>query len=226
MADLNRPEKETSSRRTYLTILAVALVAGLSFYTMFSKTLIPSTSAYTLPQGPEFEELVQQATAWIQEERDLHLPEARALTEREKTRLAPFFPAEILDSARIRFVPRFKNPDFLAALAEPGEAPPLDLRTANAMALDDTILALEHLVEPQGEPWLALLFHELVHVVQYKTLGTPAFIRSYIQSLEDANFDYFKIRHEAQAYELQHRFEARPGEGFSVVDEVEGKFPS
>ena len=205
---------------TYLGILAVALVAGFAFFVMSRS----SDESRAIPEGPELEELIQNAAAWLQEERDLHRPEARALTETERIRFDPFFPEEFLDTVRVRLVPRFKNPEFLTDLTEPGEPLILDFRSATAMAVIDTVLAIEHLVTPGSEGWLGLLFHELVHLVQIQTLGTDGFLRSYLQGMRDANLHYPDFPHEAQAFELQRRFESNPTKQFSVVDEVERRF--
>ena len=65
-----------------------------------------------------------------------------------------------------------------------------------------------------------LLFHELVHVVQYRLLGVDAFARLYVRGflLEG---DYHRIPLEACAYELERRFDLG-GSPFRVESEVKG----
>ncbi len=63
------------------------------------------------------------------------------------------------------------------------------------------------------------LFHELVHVVQYRVLGLRRFARLYVQGFL-AGGGYEGIPLERQAYELGARFESRPEDIFSVEEDV------
>jgi hypothetical protein len=67
-------------------------------------------------------------------------------------------------------------------------------------------------------PAVELLFHELVHVEQYRILGMKEFARAYVQGVVDSNFVYENIPLEATAFELTARF--TDGESFSVHDEL------
>ncbi len=69
-------------------------------------------------------------------------------------------------------------------------------------------------------PSLPLLFHELVHVVQYEVLGIRVMLRRYVTDWALSNGDVLQIAAERCAYDLQERFESRPGEPFSVTTEV------
>ena len=65
----------------------------------------------------------------------------------------------------------------------------------------------------------ALLFHELVHVVQYEVLGLRRFAGYYVRGFLRAEATtIFRLRD--RRYSLGHRFEQRPREGFSVLEEV------
>ena len=73
-----------------------------------------------------------------------------------------------------------------------------------------------------------LLFHELVHVEQYRQLGIPRFSELYVRGLLSGG-SYEAIPLEVNAYTLEGRFEQNPARHFSVADEVrswvvEGKF--
>jgi hypothetical protein len=63
------------------------------------------------------------------------------------------------------------------------------------------------------------LFHELVHVVQYRVLGLKEFARLYVRGFLE-NGGYMGIPLERQAYELARRFDARPEKIFSVEEDV------
>lgn len=68
----------------------------------------------------------------------------------------------------------------------------------------------------------ALLFHELVHSVQYTHLGLHGFAEHYVRGLLSGG-SYQEIPLEKQAYELEARFDADPDERFSVEADVLGR---
>ncbi len=73
-----------------------------------------------------------------------------------------------------------------------------------------------------------LLFHELVHVEQYRQLGIPRFSEIYMRGFLNGG-SYEAIPLEMNAYTLEGRFEENPAQQFSVAEEVrrwvvEGKF--
>lgn len=177
------------------------------------------------PSFEELEPLVQKAIAWIEEQRRIFRSEGRPLNEVERQALDPFFPAEVLDEARIAFAPRIGNPPFITELGTRADGSLLfDVRSASAIAFVDTVVAAETRTRPGTRRWVGLLFHELVHLTQYRLLGTEDFIRRYIQSMVDVSFAYPAIAHEAQAFSLQRRFEGDPGNVFSVESEVRRSF--
>jgi hypothetical protein len=64
-----------------------------------------------------------------------------------------------------------------------------------------------------------LLFHELVHVEQYRQLGIPRFAELYVRGfLSGGGYDGIPL--EINAYDLGSRFEGSPQLRFSVADEV------
>jgi hypothetical protein len=64
-----------------------------------------------------------------------------------------------------------------------------------------------------------LLFHELVHAVQYKHLGLRGFADRYVGGFLSGG-SYEAIPLEKQAYELEARFAADPRTAFSVEEDV------
>ena len=75
------------------------------------------------------------------------------------------------------------------------------------------------------ENLLALIFHELVHVVQYEILGVDELVKQYVHGLADGGYDYFKIPAEIVAYDLQARFEAHQLAGVDVMEEIRQRLP-
>ena len=72
-----------------------------------------------------------------------------------------------------------------------------------------------------------LLFHELVHVVQYEKLGLPEFAGRYVRGFLSGCYEAIPL--ETNAYELDARFATGPSRAFSVQAEVQswidaGKF--
>lgn len=63
------------------------------------------------------------------------------------------------------------------------------------------------------------LFHELVHVVQYRVLGLKRFARLYVNGFLKGG-GYKRIPLELQAYELGRRFERDSRKVFSVEEDV------
>jgi hypothetical protein len=63
------------------------------------------------------------------------------------------------------------------------------------------------------------LFHELVHVVQYRVLGLKEFARLYVRGFFQGG-GYDGIPLERQAYALGERFERQPENTFSVEEDV------
>lgn len=171
----------------------------------------------------DLERLAVAAAAWVRSERDRLRPRGRPLAAAERRALAEFFPPALLAAARVVRVDGFENPGFFDVLVAGGDPLPLDLRHASALALIDTIaVAGDRAGSRRG--WHALLFHELVHLAQYRALGLDRYFERYVGSWARAGFDYRAIAQEAQAYELAARYAARPGAVFSVAREVERRF--
>jgi hypothetical protein len=66
-----------------------------------------------------------------------------------------------------------------------------------------------------------LLFHEMVHVEQYRQLGVARFAELYVRGfLEGGSYEAIPL--EVNAYSLAERFERDPAKSFSVKAEVLG----
>lgn len=160
--------------------------------------------------------------SWVRGERDRNRELAGPLSEAQKAQLTPYFPRHVLEKARVRVVERFENPDVFSIFAEAGEPYPLDLRGASGLALIDTILVASYGAK-NVQPNMYLLFHELVHLVQYDVLGFENYMARYVASWTDNNFNYRGIVHEQQAYDLTSKF-ARSRAPFSVLERVQSRF--
>lgn len=81
-----------------------------------------------------------------------------------------------------------------------------------AVTLVDTVISREPFTD-------RLLFHELVHVVQYAKLGLQEFAAKYVRGFLSGG-SYEAIPLEMNAYQLDARFAAGPMKPFSVEAEV------
>ncbi len=81
-----------------------------------------------------------------------------------------------------------------------------------AITFSDTVVSHEPFTN-------GLLFHELVHVEQYRQLGIERFSDLYVRGFLKGG-GYFEIPLERNAHLLGARFEQNPADRFSVADEV------
>lgn len=161
----------------------------------------------------------------MQEQRERHRPDALALEPQERQVFVPFFEAELLDEVRFKSVPKVENPGFYRVLAAMGQPLPMDFTATHGITFGDTVLLSERYLR-SGESRLSLLFHEMVHVVQYRLIGMEGFLRAYVTGWAENGFEYRAIPLERQAYDLQHRFEDNAAAAFSVRDEVTRRLAS
>jgi hypothetical protein len=161
---------------------------------------------------------IDETRTWIQQQRDLHRPAGGELPAVAKDAVQPFFPPAVLDSARVAIVPAIPTPPFLEQARDLGvPVEGIKFSGLEGLMLVDTILISQAV--PPADP-LRLMFHELVHAVQYEILGLVEFSRQYVRGIVEGEFDYYRIPLEVIAYDLDRRFSDNPGAAFSVLDEV------
>lgn len=96
---------------------------------------------------------------------------------------------------------------------------PLHLAGMSAITLGDTIV-LAAGTPTTGPRWSRLLFHELVHIVQYRLLGIDEFAARYLGGWARRGFRHSRIPLEQDVRELEARFDASAAQPFSVAAEV------
>ena len=114
--------------------------------------------------------------------------------------MTPYFSAELLSEVRVieRDPLPIPNPPFTRLIQRLGfDYPDLSLTAA---------ITFGNLIATRAPMSPSLLFHELVHVVQYSQLGIPAFARHYVHGLL-THRAYERIPLEAHAFHLEARFE-------------------
>lgn len=160
---------------------------------------------------------IQQVAAYIEGQRESFTRIALPLSEDQKSVVRDFFPKTTLESARVIALAgkRVGNPPFYAELMKMGfEARSLpDFAQMAAITFVDTVVS--HV------PFKSrLLFHELVHIVQYEKLGLADFAGKYVRGFLHGG-SYWAIPLEVNAHELDARFAAAPTRSFSVEAEVQ-----
>lgn len=128
----------------------------------------------------------------------------RLLSAAEKRGLVDCYSSDVLNSARVRANHEIENPPFywqaIDALKKLGIQTKFSLTGVSGITFVDCV------VVPEAIPGPDLLFHELVHVVQYRVLGSRRFAERYVNGLAGAGFVYERNPMEAVAFELQERF--------------------
>lgn len=109
-----------------------------------------------------------------------------------------------------------QNPPFYADLERAGIDIPLDFRQMTGITFIDTIVVAEAARLPSSE-WLPLLFHELIHVLQYQELGLHRFVQLYVLGWAVGGFRYEDISLERDAYELDGQFRSAPSTSFDAL---------
>ncbi len=164
--------------------------------------------------------LIGQGQGWIKEQRQVFRPLGRALPDTAIAQFSLYFEEQLLQKVRLVTVPALENPGFLdnyqSVLAEKA-IPMLDFSAMAGITFVDTILLVDRYLD---ESATALIFHELVHAVQYELLGPEKFVELYILGWVNQGFNYAAIPLEMDAFELQNRYEADPTQPFPVKDEV------
>lgn len=162
--------------------------------------------------------LIANGVEWVSAQRTRHRAAALQLDANIRRGMEPFFAQTTLDSVRVLVVPEIENPEFYSLLSQAGHQLPIDFRQMAGITFDDVVLIAARNVLP-GQSVTSLIFHELVHVVQYSLLGVAEFTRRYVVGWASSGFEYDRIPLEQDAYGLQMKFDQRTAPA-SVEGEV------
>lgn len=165
-----------------------------------------------------FPHLVEQSHHWLWEQRELHRAKGRRLTKDERQPLQDYYDAQVLDNVLVATVNRISNPPFYDELTGSG-FPILDLSGSAGITFIDCVV-VRRPFQQHFPSWISILFHELVHVVQFEILGPRKVLETYLQAWEQNGYQYHDVPFEIQAYRLEARFE-RHEPLFSVREVVE-----
>ena len=151
---------------------------------------------------------------YISTQREKYAPRAIPLSAQQKAAMNGFFTPQLLDNTRLRVLQgeRVPNPDFYPMLKGLGFNNLPDQSMMTAITFSGVVVSHEPFSN-------GLLFHELVHVEQYRQLDIPRFSQLYVSGFL-AGGSYEAIPLEVNTYTLEGRFEQNPAQQFSVADEV------
>jgi hypothetical protein len=151
---------------------------------------------------------------YISSSRKNYGAKAVPLTPEQRAAMQPFFPPEILEQTKTLVLndERIQDPGFYIMARMMGFKDLPSFSDVGAVTFVDMIVSHHDFTN-------ALLFHELVHVVQYAQLGVQEFAARYVSGFISGG-GYEGIPLEKNAYELEQRFHANPTQPFSVADEV------
>jgi hypothetical protein len=163
------------------------------------------------------DQIIQVSTLvadYISMQRRKYSPRAVPLTAQQRAVVAAFYAPELLGSTRLLVLrgERVSNPDFYPMLRSLGFKNLPDQSAMAAITFCDVVVSHEPFSD-------GLLFHELVHVEQYRQLGIPRFAELYVRGFMTGG-SYEAIPLEVNAYTLEDRFRRAPRQGFSVQQEV------
>jgi hypothetical protein len=190
-------------RQSTLRKAAVVLSTGRTFV-----VALP----YLTPE--QADRLSMSVAEYITVQRERYRHNTLLLSTVQKRALAGFFSLDLLQSTRFVVLrdERVATPEFYPALKAMGFNNLPDPSIMAAITFVDTVVSHEPLTD-------GLVFHELVHVEQYRQLGVSPFSSLYVRGFLSAG-SYEAIPLERHAYALEERFEGDRTDGFSVADRV------
>lgn len=170
-----------------------------------------ATPKLTPDQVAQVSELV---AGYISAQRRNYAPRAVPISAEQRAPLEPFFEREVLASVRLLVLERERvpNPEFYSMLRNLGFKNLPDQSGMGAITFFDVVVSHEPFSE-------GLLFHEVVHVEQYRQLGIPRFSELYVRGFLNGG-SYEAIPLEVNAYSLEDRFRHNPRREFSVQAEI------
>jgi hypothetical protein len=145
----------------------------------------------------EFRALFPHVIDWIRQTLDAHASEAKSVASLRFPRLSRYFSEELLTSTKVVIVDRVPMPPLssmgVSRFAE------FERGDYDGVTYLDTFF-----VKRRSAAAERLHFHELIHVVQWRSLGPEAFLAAYAAGLE--NFGYRDSPLESMAYNAEASF--------------------
>lgn len=192
------------------------------YYTSIEKKFLekqtPATTAAE-PSNQPGEELIltaiERVSTYMRQQRERYFAQGTPLDKRQKAIMWPYFPAPVLESARIVALDgksRIPNPPFFEEYKALGFLSLPEITHMHSVTFLDVVVFNEPVTERS-------LFHGLVHAVQFGILGLGGYSDLFVRALA-ANKLHFSVPLEAHAFALESKFAAIPTTQFSVEEHV------
>ena len=140
-------------------------------------------------------QLASMVEDYITSSRKKFAPQAVPLTDAQRSAMQPFFPAEVLDSARLCVLrgTRVPNPSMYSMAKMMGIRNLPDFSGMAAITFVDVVVSHQEFTD-------ALLFHELVHVVQYAQMDVKEFAARYVNGfIQGGSYEEIPLEKHANA---------------------------
>ena len=159
-------------------------------------------------------QLANMIEDYVTSSRKKYGPQSAPLTDAQRNAMQPFFSSAVLDSARLCVLSgtRVSNPPMYAMAKMMGIRNLPDFAAMTAITFMDVIVSHQELTN-------TLLFHELVHVVQFSQMDMKEFAARFVNGFIQGG-SYEEVPLEKMAYVLESRFSQNATQVFSVDDEV------
>ena len=161
----------------------------------------------------EFDGVVEEVVTFVREQRDRMGPHARHLAADERKKFSPYFTPQCLDAVLVVCDgTRVEEPAFAKRARAKGFSMMPTYAHLPEITLGDLIVIQARLTD-------RLLFHAMVHTMQYYLLGVELYVELYLRAFVRSGL-HVTVPLEVHAYELDRRFAADPTQPFSVEHEV------
>jgi hypothetical protein len=166
-----------------------------------------------MPLTPEeFESKYPLILGWIEQTLASHAAQARSVATLGFRRLPGYFQPELLQRARVVYVERVPKPPLSAIGLH--QFADFENRVMDGITYLDTFFVR---MDAQGRE--SLHFHELVHVIQWETLGPEGFVRAYADGLDRIGYRQSPLEVMAYTLESVFRNSASPFDAATIVRE-------
>ena len=197
---------------------SVQSAAALSEYYTSIEKKIPAVEAASEPLTRLTEERILEAvglvSSFLREQREHYFPLAVPLSNHQKALMWPYFSAALLDRVRVIELEgtRVPNPPFYAEAKALGFVNLPEFTHMHALTFLDVVVFQEKITE-------RLLFHGLVHAVQFEILGLERYSDRFVRSFVNTKL-HFSVPLEAHTFSLESKFAGTPANRFSVEEQV------
>jgi hypothetical protein len=157
---------------------------------------------------------IQEVIENARKREETYLPRGISLSPMQKHNVRGFFPERVLDTVKVLQLEdeRIPNPPFQERARKRGYRLMLDFAHM-AEITHPRLVIFQEKMTPR------LLFHSLVHVVQYEMLGRERYLELYVRAFVETG-SYTTVPMEMQAFNMDERFTEDPTNIFSVEAEV------